>query len=57
MALQNGMRSGTPEAVKTVFDSNLKIDMVAFRKYKSSAFDIRCAPKWADEREFVGIDF
>ena len=38
-----------PEAVKTVFDSNLKIDMVALES-TNQAFDIRCAPKMGGER-------
>lgn len=46
-----------PEAVKTVFDSNLKIDMVALESTNQVPLTLDVRQKWADEREFVGIDF
>ena len=31
-----------PEAVKIVFDSDIEIDMVCFRKYESGTANVRC---------------
>ncbi|SUM35180.1 inosine-uridine preferring nucleoside hydrolase [Staphylococcus gallinarum] len=46
-----------PEAVKTVFDTDIKIDMVALESTNQVplTWDIRQA--WANERQYTGVDF
>lgn len=46
-----------PEAVKTIFDSTLKIDMVALESTNQvpMTWDIR--QMWANERAYTGVDF
>ena len=46
-----------PEAVKTVFDTTLKIDMVALESTNQvpMTWDIR--QMWANERAYTGVDF
>lgn len=46
-----------PEAVKTIFDSTLKIDMVALESTNQvpMTWDIR--QMWANERHYTGVDF
>lgn len=46
-----------PEAVKTVFDTEIKIDMVALESTNqvSMTWDVRQA--WANERHYPGVDF
>lgn len=46
-----------PEAVKTVFDSDLKIDMVALESTNQVPLTLDVRQRWADEREYTGIDF
>ena len=46
-----------PEAVKTVFDSKIKIDMVALESTNQVPLTLDVRQRWADEREHVGIDF
>ncbi|MCY6488138.1 hypothetical protein, partial [Actinobacillus pleuropneumoniae] len=40
-----------------MFDSNLKIDMVALESTNQVPLTLDVRQKWADEREFIGIDF
>lgn len=46
-----------PEAVKTVFDTDIKIDMVALESTNQvpMTWDVRQA--WANERHYPGVDF
>ncbi|PCT85570.1 purine nucleosidase, partial [Listeria monocytogenes] len=46
-----------PEAVKTVFDTEIKIDMVALESTNQvpMTWDVRQA--WANERHYPGVDF
>lgn len=46
-----------PEAVKTVFDSKIKIDMVALESTNQVPLTLDVRQRWADKREHVGIDF
>ncbi len=56
MAVQNGML-WDPEAVKTVFDTEIKIDMVALESTNQvpMTWDVRQA--WANERHYPGVNF
>ena len=40
-----------PEAVKTVFDSKIKIDMVALESTNQVPLTLDVRQRWADERE------
>ncbi len=46
-----------PEAVKTVFDSDIKIDMVALESTNQVPLTLEVRQRWADERHYTGIDF
>lgn len=46
-----------PEAVKIVFDSKIKIDMVALESTNQVPLTLDVRQRWADERHFTGIDF
>lgn len=46
-----------PEAVKIVFDSEIKIDMVALESTNQVPLTLDVRQRWADERHFTGIDF
>lgn len=46
-----------PEAVKTVFDSDIKIDMVALESTNQVPLTLEVRQRWADERQYTGIDF
>lgn len=46
-----------PEAVKTVFDTNIKIDMVALESTNQVPLTPDIRKKWANEREHEGVDF
>ncbi len=45
-----------PEAVKTVFDSDIKIDMVALESTNQVPLTLEVRQRWADERHYTGID-
>ena len=46
-----------PESVKTVFDSDIKIDMVALESTNQVPLTLEVRQRWADERQYTGIDF
>ncbi|MDT0738366.1 nucleoside hydrolase [Staphylococcus haemolyticus] len=46
-----------PEAVKTVFDSEIAIDMVALESTNQVPLTLDIRQMWADERQYPGVDF
>ncbi|AKS66202.1 nucleoside hydrolase [Staphylococcus coagulans] len=46
-----------PEAVKTVFDSAIPIDMVALESTNQVPLTLNIRQMWADERHYPGVDF
>ncbi|GGI39061.1 nucleoside hydrolase [Mammaliicoccus stepanovicii] len=46
-----------PEAVKTVFDTNIKIDMVALESTNQVPLTPDIRKRWANERTYEGVDF
>ena len=46
-----------PKAVKTVFDSDIKIDMVALESTNQVPLTDDVRKHWADKRSYVGVDF
>ncbi len=46
-----------PEAVKIVFDSDIEIDMVALESTNQVPLTLDVRQRWANERQYTGIDF
>ncbi|SCS43386.1 nucleoside hydrolase [Staphylococcus caeli] len=46
-----------PEAVKKVFDTNIKIDMVALESTNQVPMTWKVRQAWANERHYPGVDF
>lgn len=46
-----------PEAVKTVFDTDIKIDMVALESTNQVPLTWDIRQNWANERHYTGVDF
>ncbi len=46
-----------PEAVKTVFDSDIEIDMVALESTNQVPLTPAVRQMWANERSYIGVDF
>ncbi|UDI77686.1 nucleoside hydrolase [Staphylococcus taiwanensis] len=46
-----------PEAVKTVFDSDIDIEMVALESTNQVPLTTDIRQMWADERQYIGVDF
>ena len=46
-----------PEAVKTVFDSEVAIDMVALESTNQVPLTLDIRQMWADQRQYPGVDF
>ncbi|MGZ1666896.1 nucleoside hydrolase [Staphylococcus argenteus] len=46
-----------PEAVKIVFDSDIKIDMVALESTNQVPLTLDVRQRWANERQYTGVDF
>ncbi|RZI00710.1 purine nucleosidase [Staphylococcus condimenti] len=46
-----------PEAVHTVFDSDIKIDMVALESTNQVPLTVDVRQYWADRRQHIGVDF
>ncbi|SGX72490.1 nucleoside hydrolase [Staphylococcus argenteus] len=46
-----------PEAVKIVFDSDIKIDMVALESTNQVPLTLDVRQRWANERQYPGVDF
>ncbi|MDX8047722.1 nucleoside hydrolase [Gracilibacillus sp. S3-1-1] len=46
-----------PEAAKTVWDSNIKIDLVALESTNMVPLTVDVRERWARERKDIGIDF
>ncbi len=46
-----------PEAVKTVFDTDIKIDMVALESTNQVPMTWEVRQAWANERHYPGVDF
>lgn len=45
------------EAVKTVFDSEVAIDMVALESTNQVPLTLDIRQMWADRRQYPGVDF
>lgn len=45
------------EAVKIVFDSDIEIDMVALESTNQVPLTLDVRQRWANERQYTGIDF
>ncbi|MEW2794393.1 nucleoside hydrolase [Staphylococcus argenteus] len=46
-----------PEAVNIVFDSDIKIDMVALESTNQVPLTLDVRQRWANERQYPGVDF
>ncbi|MCG7339117.1 nucleoside hydrolase [Staphylococcus sp. ACRSN] len=46
-----------PEAVKTVFDTDIKIDMIALESTNQVPITRNVRQAWANERHYTGVDF
>ncbi|MBI5974398.1 nucleoside hydrolase [Staphylococcus canis] len=46
-----------PDAVKTVFDTDIPIDMVALESTNQVPLTLDIRQMWADERQYPGVDF
>lgn len=56
MAQLNGMLLGS-EAVKTIFDTSIKIEMVALESTNQVPLTPAIRQMWANQRQFIGVDF
>ena len=56
MAQLNGMLLD-PEAVKTIFDTSIKIEMVALESTNQVPLTPAIRQMWANQRQFIGVDF
>ena len=48
---------GIPEAVKTIFDTSIKIEMVALESTNQVPLTPAIRQMWANQRQFIGVDF
>ena len=46
-----------PEAVKTIFDTSIKIEMVALESTNQVPLTPAIRQMWANQRQFIGVDF
>ncbi|EHJ09035.1 nucleoside hydrolase [Staphylococcus simiae] len=46
-----------PEAVKTVFESDIAIDMIALESTNQVPLTLDVRQRWANERQYEGVDF
>ena len=45
------------EAVKTIFDTSIKIEMVALESTNQVPLTPAIRQMWANQRQFIGVDF